>query len=139
MDGFVKELIMDYYVGTTDYQKCRFTQCLQEINYLNAEDFIHTFLPDEWQGFYGGDERAIEQMTARVTDYKFKHVFLINALRILCKNRWWWSWRKQKMWYHPSCDYIMRHIERMLPLEYRHFMYINCVFESGDCTDSDDE
>ena len=139
MDGFIKELIMDYCVGTTEHWKVKFLPCLHEIKYLSGEEFIQTFLPGEWQGFYAGDERAIEQITALVTDYKFRHVLLINALLILCKSRLWWSWRKQRLWYHPNCDYMMLHIERLMPLKDRHFMYINCVFESGDCTDSDDE
>jgi hypothetical protein len=127
MDGVIKELIMDYSIGTTEHWKVKFIQRLQEIQYLSAEEFIHTFLPDEWQGFYGGDQRAIEQMTARVIDYKFKHVLLINALRILSVGKRWWSWRKQRLWVHPDCDYIMLHIERMLPLEYSYFKYIHCV------------
>jgi hypothetical protein len=121
MDDNIKEYILDYTVGDADYWRLNFNQCLDEIKELNGVKLVkHFFL--EYKGWEDWN-MSLNNMLEHIQHHKFKHLILLNSLKILGKSRWWWSDRYNQSWYHPDCDNLMWKIELAIPAKYQHLLY----------------
>ena len=121
MDNNIKEHILDYTVGDADYWRLNFNQCLDEIKELNGVKLVkHFFL--EYKGWEDWN-KSLNNMLAHLIDHKFKHLVLLNSLKVLGKSRWWWSDRHNKFWYHPDVNELMWKIELAIPTKYQHLLY----------------
>ena len=98
-----------------------FNQCLDEIKELNGVKLVKHFLL-EYKGWEDWN-MSLNNMFAHLVNHKFKHLVLINSLKVLGKSRWWWSDRYNQFWYHPDCDNVCWKIELAIPAKYHHILY----------------
>ena len=113
MDDNIKEHIIDYTVGDADYWRLNFNQCLDEIRELNGVKLVkHFFL--EYKGWEDWS-MSLNNMFAHLVNHKFKHLVLMNVVKVLNKSRWWWSDRFNQFGHHPDCDDLIHKIELTMP------------------------
>ena len=122
MDDNIKEHILDYSIGDVKHWKSKFSECLNDVEYINGVELVKHFFLDTWRGFSYYEE-TINNMLEHIRHHKFKHVLMLNSLKVLGKSKWWWSDRYNQFWYHPDVNELMWKIELAIPAKYQHLLY----------------